>query len=445
MSSPLFYQSNVDLPVIDRGEGIWLIDKSGKRYLDGSSGAVVANIGHGDERVVEAMRRQAARVSFTYRTQFENEPALALARRLVAKLSQGLDRVFYVSGGSEAVEAAIKLARQYHLANGEPGRHLVVSRYPSFHGSTLGALNATGYTPLTEPFAPMLAGPNHVCAPTCYRCPLELAYPGCGVACAREFESALDRLGPESIAAFILEPIGGASTGAVVAPDEYLGIVAKIARRHGILLIYDEVMTGVGRTGAFCAYQHWEETAEVDILTLSKGFGAGYAPLGAIVARSQVVDAVLAAGGFQHGHTYAGNPLACAVGLAVLEVIEEDGLIDNARERGEQLLAGLRALAEGSPIIGDVRGKGLLIGVEFVQDRAARAPFAPQLDVYARVCRTCFEEGLIVYPRRTLGGMDGDHVLIAPPLTISAEDADELIDRFARAVARCEGALAGVA
>lgn len=443
-SSPLFYQARAELPTVSHGEGVWLVDTAGKRYLDGCSGAVVANLGHGHPHVLRAMREQAERVTFAYRTQFENEPAVRLAHGLVERLDPELSKVFLVSGGSEAVETAIKLARAYHRARGENGRYRIVSRFPSYHGSTLGALAATGYVPLTEPFAPMLNGQDYVTAPSCYRCPFGLDPSSCGLACADDLERVITRLGAETIAAFILEPVGGASTGAIVPPDGYFARVTEIARRHGILLIYDEVMTGAGRTGRFCAHQHWP-AAEVDILALSKGLGAGYVPLGAVVCRDEVAGAVLEAGGFPHGFSYAGNPLASAVGLAVLEAMDAEDLPGRARERGTLLEAGLRELAGRHAMIGDVRGLGLLWGLEFVRDRASKATYDFDLNVAGMVTAAAMEEGLLVYPRRGGGGLDGDHVLVAPPLTIAEDEVRELLARLDRTLVRCGERLAHAA
>lgn len=439
--NPLFYQTRAELPTVDHAAGVWLTDTTGKRYLDGSSGAVVANVGHAHPHVLQALRRQADRVTFAYRTQFENEPAITFARRLTAHLSQGLDRVFFVSGGSEATETAIKLARSYHAARGDTGRYRIVSRFPSYHGATLGALSATGYVPLTERYAPMLNGQNYAASPDCYRCPFGLHAASCGLACADDVERTIERLGAETVAAFILEPIGGASTGAIVPPDGYLERVTRIARRHGILLIYDEVMTGAGRTGRYCAHQHWEPGAEVDILALSKGLGAGYTPLGAVVCRDHLAETVLEAGSFPHGFSYAGNPLSCAVGLAVLEVLEDEDLLRRAKEAGGSLEEGLRHLAERHEMIGDVRGKGLLWGVEFVADRERRTPFAFDLNVAGRVAATAADEGLLLYPRRGGGGLSGDHVLVAPPLIIRDDELDELLTRLDRTLTRCAAEL----
>lgn len=444
--SLLFYQEHLRLPTVDRAAGIWLWDTDGNRYLDGCSGAVAAAIGQGDPRVLQALQQQAERVTFAYRTQFENQPAHELAARLTSQLSQDLTRVFYTSGGSEAVEAAIKLARQFHIARGEPERFKVISRYPSYHGSTLGALSATGYGPLNDPFAPLTAPSLYVPAPTCMRCPLGLQFPSCGVGCAAELERVIQEAGPDTVAAFIVEPVGGASTGALVPPAGYLAAVTETCRRHGVIIIYDEVMTGVGRTGAFCAYQHWEDEqprgAEVDILALSKGLGAGYLPLGAVVCRSEIADSVVAAGGFAHGHTYAGNPLACAVGNAVLQVVEEDSLVENARVRGKQLFAGLEGIRQGNSVVGEVRGLGLLTALEFVADRETLTPFPPELNVHQLVTDLARKQGLLVYPRRSRGGYSGDHILIAPPLSISESELADLLERLAAAVLQLQTRLA---
>lgn len=436
-SEKLFYQVQLDLPLIEKGEGVWLIDQSGKRYLDGSSGAIVSNLGHAHPRMLAAMQEQASRVSFAYRTQFESQAAIDLAEKLSSFLDQGLERVFYVSGGSEAVESAIKLARQYHVAKGDEGRYRILSRFPSYHGSTLGALSATGYTTLNEPFEPLLFEQNYIPAPTCYRCPFGKEYPSCNVVCAEELEAKILELGPESIAAFILEPIGGASTGAIVAPDEYFEIVGRICKKYGILTIYDEVMTGAGRTGKFCAYQHWQ--AQVDIVALAKGLGAGYSPLGAVVCKAEMSEVVLKWGGFRHGHTYAGNPLSCAVGLEALKIIEDEKLIENASKQGAFLKEKLTALQERFDFIGDVRGKGLLLGVEFVTDKDSKDPFPARWNIYQQITKLAFKEGLIVYPRRNFAGVKGDHVLIAPPLTVQQDECEFLLEHFEKALEQLEG------
>ncbi|MDD3446067.1 MAG: aminotransferase class III-fold pyridoxal phosphate-dependent enzyme, partial [Zavarzinia sp.] len=316
--SNLFYQTGNKRPPVDRAEGIHIWAEDGRRWIDGSSGAMVVNIGHGNAYVLEAMKRQMDRATFAYRLHFENEPAEELARRLCDLMPEEFDRVFFVSGGSEAVESAMKLARQYAVATGQAGRYKVISRYPSYHGCTLGALAVTGYAALAAPFAPMMQPMPKIPAPTAYRDRDGLSMEERGLRYADMLEAAIKAEGPETVLAFLMEPVGGASTGALVAPDSYYGRVREICDRYGVLLIHDEVMSGAGRTGKFLAGDHWPG-GRPDIVALSKGLGSGYCPLGATVAPDRIVAPVLAAGGFLHGFTYAGNPLAGAAGLAVLE------------------------------------------------------------------------------------------------------------------------------
>ncbi|MDX1711477.1 MAG: aspartate aminotransferase family protein [Rhodovibrionaceae bacterium] len=424
-ASHLFYQSRLRRPLIDRAEGIHIWDVHGRRYIDGSSGAMVCNIGHSNPRVLQAMRQQMEKATFAYRLHFENEPAEELARETARLMPGDLERVFFVSGGSEAVESTLKLARQYALATGQAQRHKVISRFPSYHGGTLGALAVTGYEPLTKPFAAMMADMPKVPAPTCYLDRDNLSMDERGVKYADMLAEEIERQGPDSVLAFIMEPIGGASTGALVAPDSYYARVAEICRHYGILLIFDEVMTGAGRTGTFLAAEHWNIVP--DIIALSKGFASGYVPLGAMVARSAIVEPVLSAGGFLHGFTYAGNPLACAAGRAVLKEVVERDLTGNAERTGGYLMDRLRSLQERYPFIGDVRGKGLLIAFEMVADRETMKVLPPELNAYQRVVDLAYERGLIVYSRRTRGGREGDHVMVCPPLIVEHTDVDDII------------------
>lgn len=424
-ASYLFYQSRNPRPFLSHGEGIYLFDETGKRYIDASSGAMVSNIGHSNPRVLAKMKAQMDKATFGYRLHFRTHPSEDLAAKTVAMAPEGLDRVFFVSGGSEAVESAVKLARQYALTQGQGSRHRVISRFPSYHGCTFGALDLTGYDPLREPFAPMLEGMPKIAAPATYLDRDNLSEEERGLKYAELLRERILEEGPENVLAFLMEPVGGASTGALVAPDSYYSRVREICDEFGVLLIYDEVMTGAGRTGKFLAAEHWGITP--DIVAMSKGFGAGYAPLGAIVARACLVEPVLDAGGFLHGFTYAGNPLACAAGLAVLEEIEDQGFIENAATMGDVLMAGLRALMDRYPFIGDVRGKGLLTAFEFVSDRVAMDPLPPELDAHARLVEIAYERGLIIYSRRTRGGTAGDHFLIAPPLIITAAQIAEIM------------------
>ena len=426
--SNLFYQSRLRRPLLDRGEGVYLWDRDGKRYLDGSSGAMVSNIGHSNRAVLEAMRQQMDKSTFGYRLHFENEPAELLANRIAERMPEGLDRIFFVSGGSEAVESCIKLARQYAIAQGEAQRWKVISRFPSYHGSTLGALALTGMSLMSAPFAPMIQDMPKIPAPTCYLDRDELTLEERGLKYARMLRDEILRQGPETVLAFIFEPVGGASTGALVAPDSYYAEVRKICDEFGILLISDEVMSGAGRTGRYLATEHWN--LRPDIIALSKGFGAGYMPLGAMVADRKIADAVIDNGGFIHGHTYAGNPLACAAGLAVLSEIDRMQLIPAAEMQGDKLKTRLKALMQRFPFIGDVRGKGLLLAFELVSARETMEVLDVKLNAHLRLVDIAYDNGLIIYSRRTRGGRIGDHFLVCPPLIVSDDQIDEILEKL---------------
>jgi adenosylmethionine-8-amino-7-oxononanoate aminotransferase len=423
--SHLFHQSRPSRPLVDRAEGIYLWDQNGRRVIDGSSGAMVVNIGHGNRTVLDAMKRQMDRVTFAYRLHFENEPAEELAAMTAERMPAGIDKVFFVSGGSEAVETCLKLARQWAVATGQSSRWKVVSRFPSYHGGTLGALAITGYAPLTEPFTPMMREMPKVPAPTAYLDRDNLTLEQRGLKYADALEEKILSEGPESVLAFIMEPIGGASTGALVAPDSYYPRIREICDRYGVLLIHDEVMSGAGRTGKFLGGDHWG--CAPDLLALSKGFASGYSPLGAIAAPARLVQPVLDAGGFQHGFTYASNPLSCAAGVAVLKEIDRLDLIGNAAVMGDVLKRELEALATRFPFIGDVRGKGLLLAVEFVSDAETMAPLPKAMNAYQRVVDLAYDRGLIIYSRRTRGGVEGDHFLVCPPMIITRDQIGEIV------------------
>jgi len=386
---------------------------------------MVSNIGHSNPYVLDAMKRQMDKATFGYRLHFQNEPAERLASMTANMMPAGLDRVYLVSGGSEAVESAIKLARQYAITQGKSERWKVISRFPSYHGCSLGALALTGYDPLAKPFMPMMRDMPKIPAPTCYLDQDNLTNEARGIKYANMLRDEIIAQGPETVLGFIMEPIGGASTGALVAPDSYYKCIREICDEFGILLIYDEVMTGAGRTGTFVASEHWGITP--DIVALSKGFAAGYAPLGAMVAKTEIVDAVLGAGGFLHGFTYAGNPLATSAGVAVLEVLQQDNLIENAALMGDVLKAELTGLMDRYPFIGDVRGKGLLLAFELVSDRQTMAPLPKELNAFNRLVDLAHDRGLIIYSRRTRGGYEGDHFLICPPLIITRAQIDEIM------------------
>lgn len=432
--SNLFYLSSAARPHLAQARGVYMWDVEGRRYLDGSSGAMVSNIGHSHPHVQDALRRQIDSFTFGYRLHFQTEASEALATRTAALAPAGMDKVFFVSGGSEAVESAVKLARQWAVVTGQERRWKVISRHPSYHGCTLGALALTGYDPLTEPFAPMMQPMPKVPAPTAWADGLDPDDPATGAHYAAMLEARIQAEGPDTVLAFLVEPVGGAATGALVPPSGYMAAVRAICDRHGILLIHDEVMCGGGRTGRFFGAEHWNVTP--DILAVSKGFGAGYAPLGAMVAHARIVDPVQAAGGFLHGFTYAGNPLACAAGLAVLEVIESEGLIDNAARVGAVLKAGLRDLMARYDFIGDVRGKGLMLAFELVGDRAGRTPLPPGLNAHLELVELAYQEGLIIYSRRTRGGRAGDHFMVCPPMVATTDHVAEIVAKLDRALAR---------
>jgi adenosylmethionine-8-amino-7-oxononanoate aminotransferase len=423
--SNLFYQTRSRRPLVGRAEGIYFWDRAGKRYIDGSSGAMVANIGHGNPRVLAAMRRQMEEATFAYRLHFENEAAETLARRIAARMPPGLDRVFFVSGGSEAVESCVKLARQYAVATGQASRYKIISRFPSYHGATLGALALTGYTPMTSPFAPMMQEMPKIPAPTCYLDRDDLDWEARGRRYAEMLREEIRRQGADTVLAFIMEPVGGASTGALVAPHSYYARIREICDEYGVLLILDEVMSGVGRTGRFLAAEHWN--LRPDIVALSKGFAAGYAPLGAMVADRRLVEPVLEQGGFVHGYTYAGNPLACAAGLAVLQEIESRDLMGNATRMGALLKRGLEGLMTRFPNIGDVRGLGLLLAFELVADRETMRPLPAAMNAHSRLVDLAYERGLIIYSRRTRGGLEGDHFMVCPPMIVEEEQIMEIL------------------
>ena len=431
--SNLFYQTKSPRPTLDRAEGIYMWDTSGKRYIDGSSGAMVSNIGHSNPAVLAAMRAQMERSTFGYRLHFQTESSEKLAAKTAALAPDGLNKVFFVSGGSEAVESTLKMARQYALTQGDAQRFKVISRYPSYHGCTLGALAITGYAPMTAPFDPMMQRMPRIPAPRAYLDGLDADDPATGHHYAAMLEAKILEEGAETVLAFILEPIGGASTGALVPPAGYLQRIREICTQYGVLLIHDEVMTGGGRTGRFFGAEHWDVTP--DLISISKGFGGGYVPLGAMIARDDIVEAVMKAGGFIHGFTYAGNPLACAAGCAVLEQIEAHDLIENAARMGDLLAQRLNGLMQRYPLIGDVRGKGLLMAFELIADRHTKAPLPTDLNAHARLVDIAYENGLIIYSRRTRGGTSGDHFLVCPPMIVNETQLDDLTDRLDRSLA----------
>ena len=423
------------LPTAVRGEGCYIYDAEGRAYLDGSGGAAVSCLGHSDEGVREAVHRQLDALAFAHTGFFTSEPAEALADLLIAHAPEGIERVYLLSGGSEAVEAAIKLARQYFLETGEPARHRVIARRQSYHGNTLGALAAGGNAWRREKYAPLLVETSHVapCFEYRERREDESAWEY-GQRAANELEAEIERLGPETVMAFVAEPVVGATAGAVPAVEGYFARIREICDRHGVLLILDEVMCGMGRTGRLFACEH--DGIAPDIVTVAKGLGAGYAPIGAMLCSGRIYDAVASGtGSFQHGHTYHGHPLAAAAGHAVLDAILSRDLLAAVRTQGETLAAALDETFGQNPHVGDVRGRGLFRAIELVEDRETKRPFDPARKLHAKVKAAAMDEGLICYPAGgTVDGRAGDHVLLAPPFVIEDAQIAELTDKLDRAL-----------
>ncbi len=430
--SPVFHRSTDPLPTAVRAEGSWIEDADGKRYLDAAGGAIVVNVGHDDPSVVAALSEQAGRVDYVHGTQFTTAVLEAYCDELASVLPFEDPFVYPVSGGSEAVETALKLARAYHLAQGDSGRHRVIARGGSYHGNSRGALDASGREPLRRPYQPWLGLTFHVPPPYEYRCRLDGHPSGCGVAHAEALERAIVEAGPETVAAFIAEPVAGATLGAAVPTDDYWPAVADVCRQHGVLLIADEVMTGFGRTGRWFGVDHWG--VRPDILTAGKGAAGGYWPLGLCVASGEVHEAV-AAQGFVHGFTYSHHAVGAAVGRAVLARLRDGDLVERSRELGERLLKDLTAALSVSPHVGDVRGLGTMIGMELVADRATKEPFPRAEKATERVVASAKAGGLVMYSSTGCAdGTDGDLVMIGPPFTLTDDEADLLVERTAAAI-----------
>ena len=435
-------QLNHQYPVAVSGDGIFIRDADGKEYIDASGGAAVSCLGHGHPDVIAAMKAQLDKLEYAHSSFFTTEAAEKLADDLIQYAPKGIERVLFVSSGSEAIEASLKLARQYFVERGEPQRKYVVARRQSYHGITLGALAAGGRPAAKEMFAPLLIDVHHVSPVYEYRDkrPDETteAY---GERLANELEKEFERLGPKNVIAFVAETVVGATLGAVPPVPGYFKRVREICDRHGILLILDEVMCGMGRTGTLHACE--QEGISPDLMTIAKGIGGGFAPLGAMLVGGKIFDAVAkGSGAFKHGHTYMGHPLACAAGLAVQTVIRRDNLLANVRAQGAFLQRRLKERFGNHSFVGDVRGRGLFCGVELVADRASKEPFDPKLNMNARVKREALARGLMVYPMGgTADGKRGDHILLAPPFIVDAAAADTIVDRLGEAVDRATNSI----
>ena len=424
-----------NLPVVVSGEGCYLIDETGKRYFDGSGGAAVSCLGHTHPVITRAIGQQLERIEFAHTSFFTSRPAEELAELLIRHAPGDLDRVFFVCDGSEAMEAAIKLARKYFLERGEPGRHRVIARHQSYHGSTLGVLATGGNRHRREPFAPLLIEVSRISPCYEYRGSRDGEHPvEYGKRVADELEAEILRLGPDSVMAFVAEPVVGASLGAVPPVDGYFRRIRSIYDRYGVLLVLDEVMCGMGRTGTMFACQ--QDGVAPDIVALAKGLGAGYQPIGAMLCTSGIYSAIEAgSGSFRHGHTYMGHPTACAAGLAVVGELVEQGLIGRVGPLGNKLRCELESRLGQHPHVGDIRGRGLFLGVELVEDRSTKRPFAQERGVNAAVGKAAFESGLICYAMGgTVDGISGDHILLAPPYIMTEAQIDELTGKLENAL-----------
>jgi adenosylmethionine-8-amino-7-oxononanoate aminotransferase len=439
-----------DFPIAVRGEGSWIFTADGRRLLDASGQAAVVSIGHGVPEIGRAMAEQASQIAFAHTTQFHSAAAEKLAGRLLALAPSNFQsggRVYFTSGGSEATETAIKLARQYWLERGDSKRYRVVSRRQSYHGSTLGAMSVSGNVGRRAPYEPLLAEWGHIAPCFCFHCPFQLKFPECGLACANDLEILLQSrsrdtndlqktVQAESVAAFIFEPVVGATLGAAAPPDGYVARIAEICERNGVLLIADEIMSGMGRTGKAFAVQHWD--VEPDMILVGKGIASGYAPLGAVLVSRRVTEAFeRGSGAFQHGFTYQSHPISTAAGNGVLDFIESKKLFERVPIVAQELRSRLTATLASHPHVGDIRGLGLLLGIEFVKNKSTREPFAREENIAEKIRQATLAENVLTYPSQgCVDGMRGDHVLLAPPFVLTSGESEIIAQALGAALAR---------
>ena len=431
----MFYRNlRKKYPVADRAEGVYIWDRTGKRYIDGSGGACVITIGHGVPEIREAMIRQAERTSYVHGSHFTNE-AVQECADLLYKMApeKTLNKVYFLSGGSESVESAIKLVRQYWREAGKPDKYKVISRWSSFHGNTTGALALGGHTGRRRHFLPIFPYTPHIEPAYCYRCGFKETPETCSLQCAEQLERSILHEGPDSVGAFIGEPVVGATAGAVVPREGYWQRIREICDEYDIKLIADEVMTGIGRCGTNFCMDNWGVVP--DVFVMAKGLSSGYTPLGAVMVKDEIYQTIRrGSGGFVHGHTYCQNPLSASVGAAVLRYLNEHNLVERSRQMGAVLLEKLQPLRE-LEIVGDIRGMGLFAGIELVSDKRDKSRFEPELKMNTQVASQAFSRGLITYPGSGgIDGINGDHILLAPPFIITEEQIDEMVDILKRAI-----------
>ena len=423
---PLFKRDQTyEYAIIERGEGIYLFDSEGRRYIDGTSGAGNVTLGHGRQRIAQAMSRQASELAYCFSSAFTNRPAMEFAERVVALAPTGLDHAYFVSGGSEGVETALKMARQYHLLRGHPDKQVVIGRWRGYHGGSLGAVSATGVPSLRDPFTPWLADFPHISPCYPYRCEFPGCQGTCDLSCARELEKAILAAKPERVAAFIAEPVVMAGMAAAPASPEYFREIRRICDTYDVLFIADEVITGWGRTGKHFAVEHWDVTP--DLLVFGKGASSGYMPLGGVLLHERLSQAFADNQAFfAHIFTYVNNPVAAAVGMEVLDIMEEEKIVEHSYQMGNFSLEQARQL-QRHPFVGEVRGKGLLVGIELVRNPATREPFEPRNHVAQRAARLCLERGLSLVGATAKDFGGGDDLRFYPPLTIERSEVEESI------------------
>jgi len=426
--------------ICDHGEGIYLYDHDGNRYIDFSSSPLACGLGHGDKRIVQAASEQMKKVSICLHFCWINEREGELAERILGRAPGNLTGCQFVNSGSEAVETAIKLAHQYHLERGKPEKHIVISRWQSYHGMSLGALSLTGFTYCREKFGTLLFSWPKLDSPLCYRCPYELTYPSCGVICAKSLDLIINQVGAEYVSAVIAEPIGGATSGATVPVPEYYGILREICDKHDVLFIDDEVICGLGRTGKWFGIEHWE--VKPDIIIMAKGISSVYTPLAAVLIGQEIVSTFKEKEAkFIHHFTTAANPVSCAIGLAVFDIIEKERLVERAATLGEYLHQQAREKLSPHPTVGEIRGKGMLMGVELVKDKETKEPFDPGVQASYKVHKLAMEKGCLVVPRTgVVQGVMGDQIMIAPPLIITESEIDTALDIVDEALSNFEEA-----
>lgn len=423
-----------EYPIIERAEGIYIYDTVGRRYLDASGGPLVVNIGHGVAPVADAMTAQAHKVAYAHGLQFSTRSLETYSRRLAPRVPVADPRFYFLSSGSEAIETALKFARQVQVTRGNAGRHLVISRWGSYHGATLGALAVSGRASARRLYTPMFRDMPHIEAPYCYRCPFDRAYPACDLACARQLETEILRRGPEQVAAFLAEPVSGATLGGVVPPDEYWPVIREICDKYGLLLIADEVLTGFGRTGTWFALDQW--AVQADVLATAKGSTGGYCPFSITAVRREDLQAIHdTQSSFSHGGSFSHHAVGAAAALAVLEYMETHELVARAARLGAYLGGRLRESLADLTAVGDVRGRGMLWGIELVADHSTRRPYPSDAHVAHRVAARCRELGVLLYPGYgCVDGVHGDHLLVAPPYIVTEGQIDTIVDTLAQGI-----------